>query len=70
MQLHWKYCIFGKNSKPIALLFYENWPFLVASRFTEEMQLRWKYCIFGENAKPYFLMKIDNFWLLGDLIGR
>ena len=33
--------------KPIALLFDENWPFLVAWRFGDEMQLLWKYGILG-----------------------
>ena len=60
MQLHWKYGIFGEIGKPIALLFDENWPFLVAWRFAEEMQLLWKYGIFGEIGKPIALLFDEN----------
>ena len=60
MEGRWKYGIFGENGKPIALLFDENWPFLVAWRFCERMEGRWKYGIFGENGKPIALLFDEN----------
>ena len=47
----------------MALLFDENWPFLVAWRFAEEMQLHWKCGIFGEIVKPIALLFHEN-WLI------
>ena len=60
MQLRWKYGIFGKNSKPVALLFDENWSFLDAWLFCEEMKGRCKYGIFGENGKSMALLLEQN----------
>ena len=62
---------FGEIGKPIALLFDENWPILVAWRFADEMQLLWKYCIFGEIGKPMALLFDENWpflvaWRFGD----
>ena len=63
MQLLWKYCIFGKNSKPIALLFDENWPILVPWRFLirDARNVR-NMPIFGGIGKPIALLFDAQNW--------
>ena len=51
-----KEAIFGKNGKPIALLFGLKWLFLEAFLFAVPVEESVKEAIFGKNGKPIALL--------------
>ena len=60
-----KWTIFGKNGKPIALLFRQNMPFLGTFQFALENEESGKWTIFGKNGKPIALLFRQNMLFLG-----
>ena len=60
-----KWTIFGKNGKPIALLFGQNMVFLGTFFFMLENEGSRKWTIFGKNGKPIALLFGQNMVFLG-----
>ena len=50
----WIWTIFGKNGKPIALLFGKNMVFFGSLYIVLEIEERWIWMTFGKNGKPFF----------------
>ena len=58
---------FGKNGKPIALLFGKNMVFFGSLYIVLEIEERWIWTIFGKNGKPIALLVGQNMVFLGTL---
>ena len=58
---------FGKNGKPIALLFGQNMVFLGTFEFLLENEGSWNWTNFGKNGKPTALLFGQNMVFFGSL---
>ena len=61
----WIWTIFGKNGKPIALLFGQNMMFFGSLYIVLEIEEIWIWTIFGKNGKPIALFLGQNMVFLG-----